>query len=209
MNSKSIDINQRIPLDTLYAALDAYLNDSYSNDYIIEQLRLEYKGENRLKKALRIVNKIIPKSPILELVKENKAAIKLAIKKKQDRDIILIALLNSAFPFSFEVLKVFGKYFAVQEIINVDTIKKTIANTYGGNRATENGIYSVVPMFLEAGLFNRPKPGFYQWEKKIVPNSEITEKLFLESFKINNGLNNIQEYQLMDPYFQFVTTNRI
>jgi hypothetical protein len=204
MNNKSIDINQRIPLDTLYAALDAYLNGNYSNEYIIEQLRLEYKGENRLKKALRIVNKIIPKSPILKLIEENKTAIKLAIKKKQDRDVILIALLNAAFPFSYDVLKIFGKYFAVQEIINADTVKKTIANTYGGNRATENGIYSVVPMFLEAEFFKRPKQGIYQWQNKISPNSEITEKFFLESFKINNGLSEIHDYQQMDPYFQFV-----
>ena len=56
--NKSIDINQRIPLDTLYAALEAYLNGSYTNDYVLEQLRLEFEGENRLKKALRIVNKI-------------------------------------------------------------------------------------------------------------------------------------------------------
>lgn len=204
MNNKSIDINQRIPLETLYAALEAYLNDNYSNDYIMEQLRLEYNGENRLKKALRIVNRIIPKNPLLSLVNENKTALKLAIKKKQDRDIILIALLNSAFPFSYDVLQIFGKYFAVQEIINADTVKKSISNVYGGNRATENGIYSVVPMFLEAGFFNRPKQGIYQWDKKLIPNSEITEKIYLESFKLNNNMNEIQEYQLMDPYFQFV-----
>lgn len=204
MNNKSIEINQRIPLETLYAALETFLNDNYSNDYIMEQLRLEYNGENRLKKALRIVNRIIPKNPLLSLVNENKTALKLAIKKKQDRDIILIALLNSAFPFSYDVLQVFGKYFAVQEIINADTVKKSISNVYGGNRATENGIYSVVPMFLEAGFFNRPKQGIYQWDKRLIPNSEITDKIYLASFKLNNNVNELQEYQLMDPYFQFV-----
>lgn len=204
MNNKSIDINQRIPLETLYAALEAYLNDNYSNDYIMEQLRLEYSGENRLKKALRIVNRIIPKNPMLPLINEEKAALKLAIKKKQDRDIILIALLNSAFPFSYDVLKIFGKYFAVQEIINADTVKKSISNVYGGNRATENGIYSVVPMFLEAGFFDRPKQGVYQWDKRLVASTVIAEKIYLESFKLNNSINEIQEYQLMDPYFQFV-----
>ncbi|ALM22006.1 hypothetical protein AAT17_12580 [Nonlabens sp. MIC269] len=206
MNNKSIDINQRIPLETLYTALEAYLNDNYSNEYIMEQLRLEYSGENRLKKALRIVNRIIPKNPLMPLINVNKAAIKLVIKKKQDRDIILIALLNSAFPFSYDVLKIFGKYFAVQEIINANTVKKSISNIYGGNRATENGIYSVVPMFLEAGFFNRPKQGIYQWDKKLIASSNITEKIYLESFKLNNSINEIQEYQLMDPYFQFIRT---
>ncbi len=208
MNNKSIDINQRIPLETLHAALEAYLNDDYSNEYIMEQLRLEYSGENRLKKALRIVNRIIPKNPLMPLINANKAAIKLAIKKKQDRDIILIALLNSAFPFSYDVLKIFGKYFAVQEIINAETVKKSISNVYGGNRASENGIYSVVPMFLEAGFFSRPKQGVYQFEKSTQPHHEMTLKIYIESFKVNQSLSstNIDE---LNPYFQFVTFEKI
>ena len=208
MNNKSIDINQRIPLETLYAALEAYLNDNYSNEYIMEQLRLEYSGENRLKKALRIVNRIIPKNPMLPLINEKKAALKLAIKKKQDRDIILIALLNSAFPFSYDVIRIFGKYFAVQEIINADTVKKSISNIYGGNRATENGIYSVIPMFLEAGFFSRPKQGVYQLEKILEPYHEVTVKIYIESFKINQSFppNNID---LLNPYFQFLRLEKI
>ena len=208
MNNKSIDINQRIPLETLHAALEAYLNDNYSNDYIMEQLRLEYSGENRLKKALRIVNRIIPKNPMLPLINEKKSALKLAIKKKQDRDIILIALLNSAFPFSYDVLKIFGKYFAVQEIINADTVKKSISNVYGGNRATENGIYSVVPMFLEAGFFDRPKQGVYQFEKATQPYHEVTMNIYIESFKVNQPLSPINIDKL-NPYFQFITFEKI
>ena len=204
MKNKSIDINQRIPLDTLYAALEAYLNNNYSNEYILEQLRLEFQGENRLKKALRIVNKIILKSPIISFIDENNTSLKSAIKKKTDRNIILIALLNAAFPFSFDVLKVFGKYFCVQEIINADTIKKSISNVYGGNRATENGIYSVVPMFLEAQFFNRPKQGIYAFENKLAASNNIANKVYIESFKINNESNDIQDYELMDPYFEFI-----
>lgn len=204
MNNSSIDINQRIPLETLYAALEAFLNEDFSNEYVMEQLRLDYSGENRLKKALRIVNRIIPRNPLIPFINENKALIKSAIKKKQDRDIILIALLNSAFPFSFDVLKMFGKYFAVQEIINADTIKKSISNIYGGNRATENGIYSVIPMFLEAGFFKRPKPGIYQFEKTTQPYYDVTVKIYIESFKVN-GPSNLTSIDKLNPYFQFIT----
>ena len=133
MKNKSIDINQRIPLDTLYIALESYLDSTYSNEYVLEQLRLEFEGENRLKKALRIVNKIIQKNPLNELLMNRKTEVKTAIKKKIDRDIILIALLNSAFPFSFDVLQTFGKFFTVQELVNTETIKKSISNVYGGN----------------------------------------------------------------------------
>jgi hypothetical protein len=204
MNNKSIDINQRIPLDTLYAGLEAYLNDDYSNEYVIEQLKLEFQGENRLKKALRIVNKIIIKSPIINLIDNNKENLKLVVKKKADRNIVLIALLNAAFPFSFDVLKVFGKYFSVQEIINAETIKKSISSVYGGNRATENGIYSVVPMFIEAGFFRRPKQGIYEFKESLPISNKLTYEIYFESFKLNNKTENSRDFEILDPYFNFI-----
>jgi len=204
MDSKSIDINQRIPLDTLYAALESFLNGSYSNEYILEQLRLEFNGENRLKKALRIVNRIIQKNPLNDFLLSNAGEIKSAIKKKTDRDIILISLLNAAFPFSFDVLKTFGKYFAVQDIINTETIKKPISNIYGGNRAMENGLYSVVPMFIEAGFFTRPKAGVYELKNKLNISSANTIQIYIESYKTNNNLETIHEHQMREPYFMFI-----
>ncbi len=204
MKNKTIDINQRIPLYVLAAALESFLNGTYSNDYVLEQLRLEYDGENRLKKALRIVNRIIPKNPMIDIVLEHKESLNSILKRKTDRDLILIALLNAAFPFSFDVLKAFGKFFAVQDIINADTVKKSISNIYGGNRATENGIYSVVPMFLEAGFFDRPKSGIYQFNTAMNISSPITKEIYELSFKLNVGVDDLQDYQLMDPYFLFV-----
>ncbi|OYT17092.1 MAG: hypothetical protein B7C24_04450 [Bacteroidetes bacterium 4572_77] len=204
MKNKSIDINQRIPLYVLAAALESFLNETYSNDYVLEQLRLEYEGENRLKKALRIVNRIIPRNPMIEVVLEHKESINSILKRKADRNMILIALLNTAFPFSFDVLSAFGKFFAVQDVINSDTIKKSVSNIYGGNRATENGIYSVVPMFLEAGLFDRPKSGIYQFISAMNISSPIVKELYKLSYKKNIGVDNLQDYQLIDPYFQFV-----
>tara|TARA_R110002050_G_scaffold167468_1_gene298251 strand:+ start:17903 stop:18523 length:621 start_codon:yes stop_codon:yes gene_type:complete len=204
MNHKSIDINQRIPLDTLYAALESYLNGTYSEDYILEQLRLEFKGENRLKKSLRIVNMIILRNPLIEFIEENKDQIKQAIKKKHDRNIILIALLNSSFAFSFDTLQFLGKYLTVQDLVNRETIKKSLANVYGGNRSTENAIDSVIPMFIEAALIKRPTLGVYQRNSDFQITSTVSNQIFIESFKINNTLDGIQEYQLRDPYFLFI-----
>jgi hypothetical protein len=204
MKNKSIDINQRIPLYVLAAALESFLNETYSNEYVLEQLRLEYDGENRLKKALRIVNRIIPKNPMVDVVLEHKESLNNILKRKTDRDLILIALLNAAFPFSFDVLKAFGKFFAVQDVINADTVKKSISNIYGGNRATENGIYSVVPMFLEAGFFERPKSGIYQFNTAMNISSPIAKEIYELSYKRNVGSDELLDYQLMDPYFMFV-----
>ena len=204
MNHKSIDINQRIPLDTLYAALESYLNGNYSEDYILEQLRLEFKGENRLKKSLRIVNKIILRSPLLEFIEENKQSIKQAIKKKHDRNLILISLLNSSFSFSFDTLQLLGKYLSVQDLVNREIIKKALASVYGGNRATENAIDSVIPMFIEAGLIKRPTLGVYKHNTDFQISTRVSKQIFIESFKTNSSLDGIQEYQLRDPYFMFL-----
>jgi hypothetical protein len=204
MNHKLIDINQRIPLDTLYAAWESYLNGHYSEDYIMEQLRLEFKGENRLKKSLRIVNKIILRNPLLEFIEENKQSIKQAIKKKYDRNLILIALLNSSFAFSFDTLQLLGKYLSVQEVVSTEIIKKALSNKYGGNRATENALYSVMPMFIEAGLIKRPTLGVYQHNADFQNSTSVSKQIFIESFKMNSSLDGIQEYQLRDPYFMFL-----
>jgi len=204
MEYKSIDINQRIPLDVLYVALDSLLNDSYNEAYILEQLKLEFKGENRIKKSLRIVNKVILKSPLIRFIEDHKTEIKQAIKKKQDRNFILIALLNSSFSFAFDTLQLLGKFLSVQDLVNGETIKKSLSSIYGGNRATEIAMYSVIPMFIEAGLIIRPKLGLYQKNEEVIINSEIVHKIFKESFQFIKDISDIQEYQLRDPYFLFV-----
>ena len=199
---KTIDINQRIPLDVLHVALESYLSGTYSNDYIIEQLRLEYSGENRIKKSLRIVNKIVPNNPIIAKLSEHPAEVKNALKKRTDRNVILIALLCSAFPFAFDVLQTFGKFFLVQDTINSETIKKSIAGVYGGNRATKNGLYSVVPMFIEAGFFERTKPGLYSVTKMATVFSEVSIIAYKESFIQNIGI--LLPHHELDPYFNFL-----
>lgn len=203
--SNYVDINQRIPLYILKIALQSYLDGTYTNDYIMEQLRMEYDGENRLKKSLRIVNKIIKRNPIIHLTDENKVKIQAAIKSKNDCNLILISLLNSAFPFSFDVLRIMGKFFSVQDVINAETIKKNVSNIYGGNRATENGIYSVVPMFLEAGIFKRPKQGIYEFENILNYSTEIAKEIFIASFNQNNTIKRtLNNYQHSDSYFLFI-----
>lgn len=204
MNNKPIDINQRIPLDVLYAALDSHINGTYSEDYILQQLRLEFKGENRLKKSLRIVSKIILRNPLAEFIEENRDQIKQAIKNKHDRNVILIALLNSTFGFSFDTLQFLGKYLSVQDFVNRETIKKSLANIYGGNRATENAFDSVIPMFIDAGLIKRETLGVYQQNADFKITTHVGKQIYIESFKTNQKIDDIQDYQLRDPYFLFI-----
>ena len=204
MIKKTIDINQRIPLDIIEVALKAYINDNYSNEYINEQLSLEFTGENRIKKAVRLVNKIVVRNPLNEWILANKNAVLAALKKREDRNIILISLLNAAFPFSFDAFTILGKCFSVQEIVSRDAVRKSISSIYGSNRATVNAIDSIIPMYIEAGLFERPKSGLYEFVKPITCNFPASQCILIESFKINNAIEQIQDYQMMDPYFSFV-----
>jgi hypothetical protein len=72
------------------------------------------------------------------------------------------------------------------------------------NRATENAIDSVIPMFIEAGFLKRPTLGVYQLNADFQISSAISKQIFIESFKTNSSLDGIQEYQLRDPYFMFL-----
>ncbi len=107
--SNYVDINQRIPLYILKIALQSYLDGTYTNDYIMEQLVWNMMVKP-LKKSLRIVNKIIKRNPIIHLTDEYKVKVQAAIKSKNDCNLILISLLNSAFPFSFDVLRIMGDF---------------------------------------------------------------------------------------------------
>jgi len=180
------------------------LDDQYSNEYVIEQLSLEYNGPNRIKKALRIVNRIIVNNPMIDLLMNNKDTLRNVLKRKHERNVILISLLNAAFPFSFDILSTFGKYFAVQEYVNAETVKKDISRIYGGNRATENGLYSVIPMFLEAGIFDRPKQGLYQFTKSVAVSSKLTKEIYKASFNYCTMAITDADVDSMNPYFLFV-----
>lgn len=196
---KSVDINQRIPLYILESLLYAFITDTYSDDYVLQQLRLEFNGENRLKKSLRIINKIIRSNPLSDFILENKQSLVPALKSENDRNIILISLLTSAFSFPHDLLSIMGKYFAVQDDINRELITKAISSIYGGNRATPNAIDSVVPMFLEAKLFNRPKPGIYHFEGPLHLKFSISGDFYIKSNEINGF-----RIDNNSPYFLFV-----
>lgn len=199
---RNISINQRIPLDVLEAALIAFLNEQYSQAYVMEQLMGAFEGSNRLKKAYDIVRKIIPQTPLISFLTENKGPVLLALKNKNDRNLILISLLNAAYPFSFDILRVFGKYFQVQEFVNTSLIEKTISAKYGSNRATSNGMYAVIPMFIEGGVFEREKVGLYAFHGALTI-SEIAKSCFAQSFQVNvKGIGG--DVDFFDPYFVFL-----
>jgi hypothetical protein len=199
-----IDINQRIPLSILEIALKDYLENKYNPDYLYEQLACEYKGVNRINKALQHITKIVTKNPLMGEILSNKEEAFNAFKNKGDRSVILISIVNATFPFAFDTLNLFARYFQVQEYVNWNLIQKEIKNKYGSNRSTENALYSVIPMLIEAEFINRIKPGLYQSKKEIIIHSNIAHKLYLKSFEIHNP-NLINSNLIMhEPYMSLI-----
>ena len=203
MINKSVKIDQLVDLEVFELALTDYLNGCYSEEYITEQLRINISGENRIKKGLRIVNKVIRDSPIDRLLINNKEEI-LNAMNNNDKRIIIVSLLNSSYSFSFYLLRIFGKFFNVQDIVNIKVIQKEISKVYGGNRVAINGIYCVGPIFEKAGIYIKAGMGLYQFNGAIPISSNIAKDLFIQSFRINMNITDVNDINRLDPYFTFI-----
>ena len=203
MINKSVKIDQLVDLEVFELALTDYLNGCYSEEYITEQLRINISGENRIKKGLRIVNKVIRDSPIDRLLINNKEEI-LNAMNNNDKRIIIVSLLNSSYSFAFYLLRIFGKFFNVQDIVNIKVIQKEISKVYGGNRVAINGIYCVGPIFEKAGIYIKAGLGLYQFNDTIPISSTIAKDLFIESFRINMDITDVDDLNRLDPYFTFI-----
>lgn len=198
MKKKVIGINQRIPLQILEMALRSYLNGNYNEDYILEQLRLDFDGENRIRKALDIVNKIVRNNPIIAEIEKDKERVLVALKRENDKNLILISLSCTAFPYFYEVLKEFARYLKVQDVVNTDLIRKSMASRYGSNRSMENALYCVIPMLIEANIIERPKSGIYEKSaaKEYSPISKIVLETAVEQVGNNGDLLLIRDFVL-------------
>ena len=93
MINKSVDIDQLVDYEVLEIAILDYLKGSYSEEYILEQLRINISEENRIKKGLRIVKKVVLNNQLSSLICENKTEVIRALNNKDDKSIIIISLL--------------------------------------------------------------------------------------------------------------------
>ena len=82
--------------------------------------------------------------------------------------------------------------------------EKKHASTFGVNRATGNRIYCIIPMYIEADFIRILNPGFYTFGIIFDVETNITIQIFVKSFKVNNDLIELHDYQKRDPYFQFI-----
>ena len=197
-----IGINQRIPISIVEMALNAAVENKYSTEYAIELASTEFDGENRQKKAALILKRLTLDNPLFEYIKENKDLVFSALKYKDDRAAIMSAIICSAYPIGYDVLETMGKYFHVQDILRTDIIVNRMSAKYGSNRSLPNALYSVLPMFIEAGIINRPQAGEYSMNR-ISPITDIANELYKKSFAVNNPNNSTDIIPEDHPYFEY------
>ena len=99
---KVIGINQRISVTLIENGLKAVFDGIYNKEFARSLAEYEFQGENRLKKAVNELSKVVEKNAIIPFVMEHKEQVLSAMQYKADRAIIVAALYNAAFPFSYE-----------------------------------------------------------------------------------------------------------
>lgn len=196
----TIGINQRISMEMIELAIKAVLEGRYDDEYGAELARMEYNGENRIKKAVKIINRIVKTNVLIPYLVENAGKVKMALKNNEDKGIICISLVNAAYPFCYDVTAVLGRYFHAQKEVGTSLITSKLSAKYGTNRSLPNGLYCILPMLIEAGFIKRPQPGFYQINR-FSPQTEIAQKIYQKSFLCNNPTLN-EEY-CFDSHFYF------
>ncbi|MCR5066193.1 MAG: hypothetical protein K6A67_10585 [Bacteroidales bacterium] len=206
MENITIGINQRIPIHVLELALCAALQNEASPEYFNELAATEYKGENRIKKTVLIINKLTIRNPLFEYLQKNTETVLAAMKNRHDRPLLFGAIICAAYPFGFDTLSMMGKYFHVQQQVNASLITQRMASKYGSNRSLTNALYCVLPMFIEAGLLNRPVVGIYE---AIRQNryGEFVFTLYRKAFVINNPTYTMDDDIDSNPFFEFITRN--
>lgn len=199
----TIGINQRIPIEAIELAIKAVLNGSYDNDYAAELARMEYSGENRIKKAVNIINRLTKNNALMPFLQENKSKVMTALKFPDDRGVICIALVNAAYPFCYDVTTVLGRYFHAQKEIGTSLITSKLSAKYGTNRSLPNGLYCILPMLIEAGFITRPHAGVYQINH-LEPQTDIATSIYQKSFLANNPTLN-EDYNFSNHfYFEYL-----
>jgi len=182
---KKVGINQRISINVIETAMKAALDGNYTAEYAADLASGEYQGQNRIAKARGIIGKLTQRNPLFPLIKEHRQEYLNAIKFRGDRAIIFTALINSAYCFGYDTTVILGKFLHVQDSVTTQLIVSRMSSIYGSNRSLPNGLYCVMPMYIEAGLINRPTNGVYSKNEYEI-STDFAHEIYRRSFFVNN-----------------------
>lgn len=200
---KIIGINQRISVTLIEKGLNAMFDGVYSREFARSLAEYDFHGGNRLDKAVSELRKVVETNPLLPFLVEYKEQVLKAFQYKPDKALIIAALYNSAFPFSYEEVCILGKYLHVQDQVTRKLLEEKLSEIYGFNKAISNAIDYSIPTLVEAGFILRPTAGIYV-KSSLNPNTPIAPAVYKESFFLNNPLLNRNDDFDDSPYFEFL-----
>ena len=203
MNKIEIGINQRIPIPLLEMAIIAALQGKATSEYYKELLATEYHGENRIAKGNSVLNRLTHRNPLMPLMQANADTVLAALRSKADRPVILAAVINSAYSFGYDLTAILGKYLHVQPEVTTALLSSKLAEKYGSNRSLPNAMNCIIPMLIEAGLFARPRTGFFTAIRH-GGFSPLAADLYRRSFFIHNPMIPEDADVSTYPYFEFL-----
>lgn len=204
---KTLGIQQRIPLDILFIALQDELQEGLDEVRLKELLQSEYRGNNRIIKSFNQIKSVVSsKNPLMNLINKHRKETLLALQSKSDKNLILTALICTRYSFCYDLLVVFGKQLRLQDEMNKTLLTNLIGAKYGFNRSCENSTYCAIPQFIEAELISRSKTATYIMQEPQSIQHPITLEIWKECFFINEPLYNREETESLsfEPFFRFI-----
>lgn len=201
---KIVGINQRISINVMEMGIKACLDGSFTSEYAADLAAGEYQGANRINKARSIIGKLTQRNPLYPFIEEHKQEYLTGIKYTGDRAIIYAALINASYGFGYDAMVILGKFFHVQEQVSTSLLISRMSSMYASNRSLSNGLYCIMPMYIEAGLISRQKVGVYIKKDNSIVTS-FARDLYIKSFFVNNPMLEESDYDYADhPYFEFI-----
>lgn len=201
-------MNKRMPLDTLYLAVEQELQGIDDYQKIEETIRAQFQGEARTVKTVNQIRSTVRHSPIHDYLMAHKEDLLKAMSSKNDRNLILTAITAARYSFFYDVLCILGKQFRIQDEVSSDLLKRMVAVKYGANKSVENKLYIALPQIAEAELISRPRVGLYRYSEPLSASYPITFEVWKESWRVNEPLAGTDsDNYLFHPYFRFIKNN--
>lgn len=190
-------------MNILEMALLAELQGNATSEYFRELASMEYNGQNRISKAVSVMNRLTKKNQLLPYLKENRTSVEAMLKNKADRPLLLAAIICSAYGFGYDVVALLGKYFHAQEIVTTELIRQKMSEKYGSNRSLPNALYCILPMLIEARLLERPEAGIFK-AIRIKNATDEARSVYQQAFFLNNPMLSDKDNTGSYSFFEFI-----
>lgn len=199
-----VGISQRISIYIIEQALDAALKGTFTTELAADLAATQFNGANCIKKAQAFIGHFTLRNPLFGFIKKHEEEYRMAIHHKDDRTAIFVALINATYEFGYDITSILGKFFHVQDEVTTKLLTTRLATKYSNNRSLPNGMNSILPMYIEAGLINRPQIGIYT-RNTLSLSSSFAKQLYEKSFAMHNPMLEGEAFsEIEHPYFEFI-----